>query len=430
MTVNTKAPRSLWASVTPPGAAFPSLEADHKADVVVIGAGFTGLSSALHLAEAGCGVVVLDAAEPGWGASGRNNGQVIPTLSRRNPDDIVHKHGEAGERFVGLVRDSATDLFELVRRHGIDAEAEQTGWVQPAHAPSRLRLSEERARQWAKWGAPVAFHDREAIRTVTGSDAWFGGFSNPTGGHINPLALARGLARVAAAKGVRIFAHSAVAAIERRANSWLARTDRGVVAADALVLATNAYSDEFKPRLAPSVAREIVPVLSWQSATRPLEPTIGARILPGRWAMSDTHGDLHFARPDARGRLVSGGALIFPQFGVERLKRRIGARLRRLWPQIGQPEIDFVWNGAIAMTVDYFPRFHRLGPSAYAFAGCNGRGVALSLAVGREFAKAIQGAGDKDLALPFSEPTPLPAHALLRRLGPLKLIEYRLRDRL
>src|SRR3954454_1363381 len=130
-------PPSLWAAVTPPGPALPEVQGSVTADVVVIGAGFTGLSTALHLREAGGDVAVLEAAEPGWGASGRNNGQVIPTLTRQDPEAIVARHGEAGERFVALLRDSAATLFDLARAHGIDAEAEQSGWVQPAPSPGR-----------------------------------------------------------------------------------------------------------------------------------------------------------------------------------------------------------------------------------------------------------------------------------------------------
>src|SRR5215203_3946603 len=144
---------------------------------------------------------VLEAAEPGFGASGRNNGQVIPTLSRADPDAIVARHGAAGERFVALLRDSAALLFDLARRHAIDAEAEQAGWVQPAHSPGRIRISEARVRQWSRWGAPVALLDCGEVRAMTGSDAWHGGFWNRSGGHINPLALTRGLAGAALAAG-------------------------------------------------------------------------------------------------------------------------------------------------------------------------------------------------------------------------------------
>jgi glycine/D-amino acid oxidase-like deaminating enzyme len=148
-------PPSLWASVTPVGPALPRLEGTHTTDAVVIGAGFTGLSTALHLRRGGISVTVVETMEPGWGASGRNNGQVIPTLSRPVPDDIVAKHGAAGERLVGLLRDSASILFDLVREERIDAEAEQTGWIQPVHSPGRMKIAERRVAQWSKRGAPV-----------------------------------------------------------------------------------------------------------------------------------------------------------------------------------------------------------------------------------------------------------------------------------
>ena len=163
--------------------------------MVVIGGGFTGLSTALHLREAGVDVAIVEAMEPGWGASGRNNGQVIPTLSRPDPDDIIAKHGAAGERFVGMLRDSASTLFDVTRRYQIEAEQEQSGWVQPVHSPGRIKIAERRVRQWSKFGAPVELLSREQVSEMLGSEAWFGGFWNRTGGHINPLALARGLAR-------------------------------------------------------------------------------------------------------------------------------------------------------------------------------------------------------------------------------------------
>src|SRR5918911_3465239 len=177
-TSNVRWPDSLWAAVTPAGPELPELTGTQQADVIVIGAGFTGLSTALHLREAGVDVAVIEAAEPGWGASGRNNGQVIPTLTRQDPEDIVARHGEAGERFVALLRDSAATLFDLARAHGIEAEAEQNGWVQPVHTPGRIRIAERRVRQWAKLGAPVELLSREETREMLGSDAWHGGFWN------------------------------------------------------------------------------------------------------------------------------------------------------------------------------------------------------------------------------------------------------------
>ncbi len=146
-------PNSLWAAATPSGPDCPELTGTQQADVVIIGGGFTGLSTALHLREANVDVAIVEAAEPGWGASGRNNGQVIPTLSRPDPDDIIKRHGAAGERFVAMLRDSAAMLFEVVKRYNIAAEQEQAGWVQPVHSPGRIKIAERRVQQWSKLGA-------------------------------------------------------------------------------------------------------------------------------------------------------------------------------------------------------------------------------------------------------------------------------------
>ncbi|MGB8399643.1 NAD(P)/FAD-dependent oxidoreductase [Bradyrhizobium sp.] len=427
-TATVRWPDSLWAAATPPGPDLPELIGAQQADVIIIGAGFTGLSTALHLREAGVDVAIVEAMEPGWGASGRNNGQVIPTLSRPDPEDIIAKHGAVGERFVGLLRDSASTLFEVAQRYRIEAEQEQAGWVQPVHSPGRIKIAERRVRQWSKFGAPVELLSREQARDMLGSDAWFGGFWNKTGGHINPLALSRGLARTVLGLGARIYARSPAISFERRNDRWRVKTAKGEIGGRALVVATNAYSGEFSKSLVPDLATEVMPVLSWQMATQPLSDNVRKTIIPGRQAMSDTHGELYFARYDARNRLVTGGAVIGPGNRAERLKARVAERLRRLWPQIGEVSFDHAWNGYVGMTTDFLPRIHRLGPDAYGWTGCNGRAVALSIALGNELAKAVRGVPEKDLSLPFTRPVPIAAHGLLRKLAPLMLLVYRWRD--
>ena len=421
-------PKSLWAAVTPPGPELPELTGAETADVIVIGAGFTGLSTALHLREAGVDVAIVEAMEPGWGASGRNNGQVIPTLSRVDPEEIVARHGSAGERFVAMLRDSASALFDLARRYQLNAEQEQAGWVQPVHSPGRIKIAERRVRQWGNVGAPVELLSRDQARDMLGSDAWYGGFWNRSGGHINPLALARELARVVVAKGGRIFARSPVESFERRGDRWVAKTMRGEISGRALVVASNAYSGEFSASLVPRIAREVVPILSWQMSTQPLSDNVRKTVIPARQAMSDTHGELYFARYDARNRLITGGAVIGPGDKAGRLKARVAERLQRLWPQIGEVGFDYVWNGYVGMTTDFLPRIHRLGPDAYGWTGCNGRAVALTIPLGHELAKAVRGVPANELTLPFTEPTPLPLHGILRKLAPLMLLVYRRRD--
>jgi glycine/D-amino acid oxidase-like deaminating enzyme len=430
-------PPSLWTATAPPGPALPALAGDQTSDVVIIGAGFTGLSTAIHLRETGVAATVIEAAEPGWGASGRNNGQVIPTLAGHDPSAMVKRHGEAGERFNAVLRDSAAYLFDLVRRHGIAAEAEQAGWVQPVHSPGRFKLAEKRVKEWSALGAPVELLDRAAVSAMTGSDAWFGGFWNRTGGHINPLALTRGLAEVALKLGAVIFVRSPAVSIARANDRWTVKTANGAVTARALVLATNAYTGEFEQQLAPEIAREVIPVLSWQMATKPISNNVAKTIIPDRQAMSDTHRELYFARWDARNRLVTGGAAVFPGQGGANLREPVAERLKRLWPQIGDVEFDYVWSGYVGMTPDNllhpevpgFPRIHRLGPSGFAWVGCNGRAVALSISLGRELARATQGAALETLGLPLSEPRPQPFQSVVRRVAPFALPLYRRLDR-
>ncbi len=426
-------PPSLWTAVSKPGGTYPRLKGPASADAVIVGAGFTGLAAALHLRRAGIRTIVLEAAEPGWGASGRNNGQVIPTLSRMDPDAIIAHHRVAGERFVGLIRDSAQHLFDTVREEHINAEAEQTGWVQPVHTPGRMALAERRVAQWSRVGANVALLDAGAMAKKIGSTSWHGGWWAPTGGHINPLSLARGLARAVVDRGGIIHGGSPVLAFSRAGARWVVTTTEGRVDARALILATNATTDTFSGRLAPALAPEMVPVLSWQMATQPLPDTVRESVLPERSALSDTRAELRFARYDARHRLVTGGAVLGGGDAGERLKPIIARRLVEMFPALatvqGGLTFDYVWNGPIGMTLDYLPRIHRLGPDGYAWVGCNGRGVALAMSIGREFARGILGVPRAELALPFSEPEPIRFHSFVKHLAPLGLLDARRRDR-
>ena len=421
-------PPSIWADASPSRRLAPALEGETRADVVVIGAGFTGLSAALSLAERGRKVIVLEAAAVGWGASGRNNGQVIPTMTGAEPDGMARRFGEAGERFAQLVSDSATMLFDLVRRCDIDCEAVQNGWIQPAHSPGRVKLSAARVEAWGRRGAPVRLLDRAQTREITGSDFWHGAMLNDSGGHINPLAFARGLARAAEEAGARICEASPVETLTRAPSGWIAATAKGRVVADQALIASNAYTDWFAPGLAPELAHSLIPVLSWQMATAPQSEAVRASVIPGRQALSDTQGDLHFFRWDARGRLVTGGGLIVPWNGAARLRRRIGARLARVFPQMGTPTFDFVWNGRIGVTGDRTPRFHHLGEGLWTWIACNGRGVALATALGPVFADAFDGKRDDELPIPITRPKPYPMHAAARLVAPNMLAWYRYKD--
>jgi glycine/D-amino acid oxidase-like deaminating enzyme len=428
-------PPSLWASsarAAPPTTALGAAET--RADVVVIGGGFTGLCAALRLAENGVDAVLLEAAELGWGGSGRNNGQVIPCLSRADPDGLVQAFGpDKGEALVRLIRDSASIVFDLIRKHGIQCEAVQNGWVQPAHRPGRMTLTRSRYEQWRRRGAPVELLDRDAVGAITGSTYWHGGWQNPTGGHINPLGFVRGLAQAAQKAGARIFTHSAAVSMAPAGSGWRVRTASGAVTARKVLIATHAYGGFFAPRLWPGLARTVVPVRSYQMATPPLAPEVRRRILPHNHAMSDTHGDLYFCHFDGAGRLVTGGALVLPFNYEERLQRRIGARMAMLFPALreaGALQFEHVWHGNIAMTTDGLPHVHKLAEGVYAWLGDNGRGVALAAALGGVLANAARGVPETTLPLPFMPLAPIPLHALAVKAAPRALLGYRWHDRL
>lgn len=421
-------PSSLWAAFTPPRPAAAPLEGDARADAVVIGGGFSGLSTALHLRRRGIETMLLEGSEIGWGASGRNNGQVIPTLSAVEPDAFVARFGAVGERFVRMVGASAQTLFRLVADEGIACEGEQTGWFQPAHSPGRVRLSEKRAAAWRRFGSPAELLDKAAADRLLGSDRWYGGMFNPTGGHVNPLALARGLAAACERRGVVVHERSPAISYRREADGWRVATDKGTVLARVVVLATNAYTDAFSAGLEPRIARSIVPITSWQMATEPLDAGIRETVLPGRQAVSDTRADLRYFRYDARNRLISGGSVLGNRNAEERVKANTAARMREAFPQLGEPRFTHVWNGRIGITYDRYPRIHRLDRDLWSWIGCNGRGVALGVSLGRELAAAIAGDPLDQLALPVSEPSRMPFQPIARRVAPFVLAWYKRRD--
>ena len=431
----TRNPPSLWAASARPAPATETLTtSETRADVVVIGGGFTGLAAALRLAEGGTDAVLLEAAELGWGGSGRNNGQVIPCLSRADPNAMVQAFGaERGEALIRLIRDSASIVFDLIRKHGIECEAVQHGWVQPSHRPGRMVLTRSRYEQWKRRGAPVELLDREQVAAITGSTYCHGGWQNPTGGHVNPLGLVRGLAEAALKAGARIFTQSAATGIAPAGSGWRVATANGAVTANKVIIATQAYSGFFARDLWPGLARTVVPVRSYQMATAPLPQAVRERILPRNHAMSDTHGDLYFCHFDGAGRLVTGGALVLHHNYEERLRRRIGERMAMLFPalrELGTVHFEQIWHGYIGVTTDGLPHVHKLADGVYAWLGDNGRGVALASALGGVLADAARGVPESTLPLPFMPLAPIPLHALAVKAAPRALLGYRWHDRL
>ncbi|MCK4711446.1 MAG: FAD-binding oxidoreductase [Marinosulfonomonas sp.] len=415
---------SIWETTSPARTPEPALTEPVKAEIVVIGGGLTGLSAALHLARKGHQVTLLEGQTIGFGGSGRNNGQVIPVLSAAEPDRIEREYGEVGTRFVDLLQNSASTLFDLIRDEGINCEAQQTGWFQPAHSAAHMRLSQSRVEAWQKRGAPASLLNHDDATALIGSDQWFGGMFNPTGGHINPLMFTRGLAAACTKAGVTIHENTPVTKVSRACQNWLVKTPDATITASAVLLATNAYTGA----LAPTIHRSFIPITSWQLATDPLSDEQNASILPHNQAISDTRGDLHFFRKDAQNRLITGSALMFKTGAHKRLRKRIAARLASAFPQLPNAQFSHIWCGYVGITTDFFPRFHQLGPNYLAFTGYNGRGLALTIPLGIQLADALLGAAQSDLAIPLTKPRTIPFHATAKRIAPAALAKYRYRD--
>jgi glycine/D-amino acid oxidase-like deaminating enzyme len=408
-------PKTLWHATAPPLAPFPRLSGPAETDLLVVGGGFAGLSTALHAAEAGQSVTLVEAHRIAWGATGRNAGFIVPNFAKVDPDQVQSQLGATGERLVAMAATSADLVFDLVRRHGIDCDARQTGWIQPSHSAGALQKAQARVRQWAAVGRPVEFLDRTAIAQLTGVDRWQGGWIDRSGGTINPVGFARGLAVAARNAGADIYEDTAVTGLAPDGKGWMAHTSAGTIRARRVVLATNAYVRD----LWPDLARSFFPLRVFQIATEPLPAGMGEHILPGGQAVSDSRRNLFTFRFDRDRRMISGGMHILSPGADRRVPQTIH---RRLATELGLPDLPPLshgWSGMASVMPDYLPRLIQLAPGMMAGFACNGRGIAMSTAMGREL--AAWAFGDKAPAIPIRDLEIIPFHALTR-LAPNALL--------
>lgn len=426
MSVETDHPASWYAATAHPLPALPSLAGTVRADVCVIGGGYTGLSAALHLAEAGLDVVLLEAGRVGSGASGRNGGQ-IHTGQRRDQDWLEANVGlDDAKALWRMAEDAKALLYGLIARHAIDCDL-RPGLVIADHKPAYVAHSHAYARKLNEvydypHAAPLS---REELRVMVGSNAYYGGMIDHGGGHLHPLNLALGLARAAVGAGARLFERSRALRIEEGAKARVV-TAAGAVEADFVLECGDGLQDGLDRR----VDTHVMPICNYIAATEPL----GARareIISNDAAVADSRFVVNYYRLSADGRLLFGGGESYrrglrPNPGVF-----VRPYMLKIFPQLADARIDYGWGGILGITMTRMPFVRKLSPHVLTAAGYSGQGVMLAPYFGRLLAQAIQGQlGEFDLLARLPVPA-FPGGPLMRwPLLVAGMSYYALRDRL
>ena len=415
---------SLWSATAAPRVTSVALQSPLQVEVAVIGGGITGLSAALHLAQAGVNVVLFEAFEIGHRASGRNGGQVVPGF-KPPPSALIKRFGEhAARRMMRLGYGCANELFAMVERHKIDCHPTRNGWLQGAYSQASSDYLVHRSREINAHGGNTVYLDQNAVRAATGSDYWPSGLLEKNAGAVQPLAYARGLARVAADLGATLYEHSPVQAITPVQQGFELKINSHTVQAKKVIVATDAYTD----RLCPEVAQSYVNVASAQIATDRLPEPLQQRLMPLRAGISETRKITYYCRIDPEGRFVIGGR------GRDSDKLDITTReqLRKAacerFPELHDVAFTHGWACRVGMTIDDLPHLHQLSDGLWTAYGYCGRGVAIGTALGRVLSEAVRGTPAHALEYPVTPVKRLPLYPVRQVSAIAALQWYRLRD--
>ncbi|QDQ26172.1 FAD-binding oxidoreductase [Chitinimonas arctica] len=403
----------------------PALADELEVDVVIVGAGYTGLYTALNLAEAGLSVAILEASRVGWGASGRNGGQIILGFScDMAPFEATLGLGGA-RRVWGLIQDAAGEIRRRIADHGIACDlAEGHLWtsVQQRRVKLLTDWQEEAAKKWGY--RSLHFIPKSEIPRHIGSDRYQAALLDSSGGHLHPLKYVHGLARAAEGRGVRIFEQTKACRYSETAEGVVVETERGRVRAGKLVLACNAYIDRLDSRL----QRKVLPVGTYMIATEPLDESLASSLLPSGHAVSDNQFILDYFRLSADRRLLFGGKCTYTGRTPSRLAEGMRQDMLKVFPQLREARISHAWGGHIDITVPRTPDFGRAG-NVYWAQGFSGHGLVPTCVAGRVLAEAIRGdQAHLDLFMALRNPDIPGGERLGGLLQVVGMSYYRLRD--
>jgi glycine/D-amino acid oxidase-like deaminating enzyme len=415
---------SYYAATRNDNTEYPALRADVSTDVCVVGAGFTGMSAALSLAERGYAVTVLEQHKVGWGATGRCGGQMIGGIAG---EDRLRAHwGDTCSKTLFDLGYRGHDLIaERVQRYGIDCSL-KAGYVDVALRPRHLEQQQQRYERHCAMGMgdQVSLLPREELQGLLGTDVYHGGLFNRRSGHLHPLNLCLGEARAAAGLGVNIHEDSEVTGIRHGARP-VVTTRRGSVRADSILLAGNAYQ-HLEPA---SLSGLVFPAPSFIIATEPLTEEEAAGINPQDVAVCDQNQVPDYFRLSADRRMLFGGRCNYSGLETGRIESTMRSRLRRIYPRLADKRVEFAWSGKVGIVLNRVPLLGRIGDNVYYCLGYSGHGVSLSHTCGEIMAEAVAGTQER---MDLFAGAPRRRLRLGQRAGgsllALGMLYYRLRD--